>query len=108
MIEIMNIHNCKPSEPYDIKVCRGKSLLGNPFFMATESERDCVCNKYEEWFKLNSEINSKVIFELNRIKNIYLLFGKLRLFCWCAPKRCHAETIRNYILKNSNKKESKP
>ena len=27
----------------------------------------------------------------------YKIYGKLRLFCWCAPKRCHGETIKRYL-----------
>ena len=25
-------------------------------------------------------------------------FGKVRLFCWCAPKRCHGETIKKWLI----------
>ncbi len=36
--------------------------------------------------------------ELSVLQTLYQEHGKLRLFCWCSPKKCHAETIRDYIL----------
>lgn len=104
-IEIKNMRNEKPTHKYDIRVDR-KSCLGNPFIMSDESKRDEVCDKYEAWFKANCAVslaseNFPWNFrqELIRLKRIFKEYGKLRLFCWCAPKRCHAETIRDYLLK---------
>jgi hypothetical protein len=37
--------------------------------------------------------------ELRRLYKIYQQYGKLELFCWCAPKRCHAETIKRFLEK---------
>ena len=31
--------------------------------------------------------------ELVRLLSLYQVHGKLELFCWCTPKRCHAESI---------------
>jgi hypothetical protein len=27
----------------------------------------------------------------------YRQYGKLRLFCWCAPEQCHGETIKAWL-----------
>ena len=79
------------------KVDRSNKILGNKFIMGDESERDEVCDKYEEWFKsqcynqhsiIHAEL-SKII-ELNKSNDI-------ALGCWCYPKRCHAETIKNFL-----------
>lgn len=94
MIEICNLRNQKLTQPYDVRVDR-QSVLGNPFHMKNESERDKVCDEYEEYFYKRL----KDCATMQRIINYYKEHGKLRLFCWCAPKRCHAETIRDYILK---------
>ncbi len=107
MIEIKNLRHSKPSEPYDIKVDRS-SILGNPFYMKNESQRDDVCNKYQIYFNkqfnycIENDVQFSKLFiqELQRLVKIYKLYNKLRLFCWCTPKRCHAETIKNYILDN--------
>ena len=97
-IEIMNLHHDKPTELWDVRVDR-TSPLGNLFHMKGEDTRDYVCYKYEVWFedKLNVMCHQRIIVEFLRLKVIYEQHGKLRLFCWCAPKRCHAETIKKYI-----------
>ena len=44
MIEIMNLRYDKPSQPWDVKVDRS-SVLGNPFPMKGEAQRNAVCEK---------------------------------------------------------------
>ena len=97
MITIKNLRNEKPQHPWDVRVDRA-SVLGNPYKMEKESQRDEVCDKYKEYFlqRINEEPDafSK---ELDRLVELYKEHGKLNLFCWCAPKRCHAETISHTI-----------
>lgn len=92
----MNMRSICPSQPYDVKVDRTTSL-GNPFFMSDEGCRDIVCDQYEKWFSASKESSIELSSFLSDIIDIYKKHGKLRLFCWCAPKRCHAETIKRYI-----------
>jgi hypothetical protein len=95
MIEICNLRKTKQSEPWDFKVDR-TTPLGNTFIMSGESEREWSCNSYERGF--NNLIQHKEPMEyLNKLIETYKEYGKLRLFCWCAPKRCHSETIKRYI-----------
>ena len=105
MIEICNLRNEKPSQPYDVVVDR-TSVLGNPFYMKNENERDTVCESYDKRLKIivgswieDKELKNRAMFtEIYRLVQIYKDHGKLRLFCWCAPKRCHVESIRDFIL----------
>ena len=105
MITIKNLRNEKPKEEWQVKVDRS-SVLGNPFIMNNENERQFVCNQYENWFN-NGNVTLKIPYEkllkindeLERLKELYKKYNKLELFCWCAPKRCHAETIKEYLLK---------
>jgi hypothetical protein len=76
------------------------SVLGNPFFMKKEDQRDAVCDRYEDHFNVMIRSDCKFQRELARIQSIYETYGKLRLFCWCAPKRCHAETIKRWLEKS--------
>jgi len=92
MIQVMNLRTCKPEFEYDVRIDRG-TALGNPFYMNGEAMRDEVCDKYEEMPK--SEAWHK---EIDRLLNLYALHGKLRLFCWCAPKRCHGMYIKHVLL----------
>lgn len=73
------------------------SPLGNPFYMADESQRDTVCDHYQVWFDHKvADLDPQVMRELDRL---YLLAkqGDLVLGCFCAPKRCHGETIKAYL-----------
>lgn len=99
MIEICNLRNCKVEFEYDIRVDR-TSVLGNPYFMRNENQRDEVCEKYQAYFDARVSLNDlSFMTELRRLYKIYRKYGKLRLFCWCAPKRCHAETIKAFLEK---------
>jgi hypothetical protein len=41
--------------------------------------------------------------EIQRLKSLLAKYRKLTLVCWCAPKRCHAEVIREKLLEIMNK-----
>lgn len=100
MIEIINLRYNKTENPYDIRVDR-ESVLGNPFYMKTELDRDKVCNMYHNYFAhMLSQNDKPFVNELQRLKEIHEEYNKLNLFCWCAPIRCHAETIKNWLEKN--------
>jgi Domain of unknown function (DUF4326) len=75
------------------------STLGNPFKLEHESQRNHVIQQYETW--LQDQIKARdaqVCHELNRLCRIARDQGVLELTCWCAPKRCHADVIRNILL----------
>ena len=103
MITIHNLRNEKPNQRCDFRVDR-ESCLGNPYYMASETYRNKVCDQYEEWFNKvltsTDEVSTKVQSELRFLLGIYKRTGTLRLFCWCAPKRCHAETIKKWLERN--------
>jgi hypothetical protein len=79
------------------------SPLGNPFAMSNESqlERDRVCDAYESWFATKvAEKDPAVIQELRKLwvmhKNSDVTLG-----CFCAPKRCHGDTIKGFLIQSS-------
>ena len=97
MIKIFNLRESKPKRPWECHVERS-TPVGNPFYLNRESERDFVCDKYKEWFY--DTIHTQDFHDyLKRLTLKYKKYGKLHLFCWCAPKRCHAETIKEYLEK---------
>lgn len=103
MIEIMNQTHCKPTEPYDVIVDR-RGILGNPFFLFDEDDRDKVCDLYAKRFEV---VKNEPAYKekLEELLSILKKHGKIRLFCWCAPKRCHAETIKKWLEGNIKKEE---
>lgn len=81
------------------------SPLGNPFKMDSEADRDTVCTQYENYFsqKVIIERNQSMLRQINQIRNILHVKGSVKLGCFCAPKKCHCETIKNYIIETQNK-----
>ena len=92
-----------------------ESPLANPFPLTRESERDGVIEQYQDWLKdnlypesrLRSPSSVSIRNEIERLKKIYEETGELNLVCWCFPKRCHGEVIRDVILREINETEDK-
>ena len=102
MIYIGNLRKKYDDEILQVRVDRS-SPLGNPFFMKNENQRDDVCDAYEQYFNMLIKDQSGAFYgELNRIISIAKT-QDVRLMCWCSPKRCHSETIKNYIEKEISK-----
>ena len=77
------------------------SPLGNPFAMrdASDAERDRVCAAYEQWFAEQlAAPGSAVQRELARLRELAERPEGVTLGCFCAPKRCHGDTVRRYLL----------
>lgn len=92
----MNLRTCKPQYPYDF-ICDRRSPVGNQSVLTTESDRDKVCDEYEIHFEEMMQSQNPFSYYIVQILNALLKYGKVRLFCWCAPKRCHTETIKRYL-----------
>lgn len=73
------------------------SPLGNPFTMRNEADRDRVCDQYEAWFAQKVAHGDARV--MNELRRLYRLASKgdLILGCYCAPKRCHADTIKRFL-----------
>ncbi len=80
--------------------------LGNPYtHMASDvfgvvkvDSRDEACEAYEHFF-YEREHDAAFNKQLDYLVAEYKVIGSLTLICWCAPARCHAETIRDEILR---------
>ena len=108
----VQIINLRTGQPYDFR-CDRQSPVGNPYFMHNEGERNLVCERY---FKLFNQImhddsladNAKArgmtstVKEfrdyIHRIEQHYATHGTVTLACWCSPKQCHCETIREWLI----------
>ncbi len=76
------------------------SPLGNPFVMKSEADRDEVCDQYQAWFNRKVEAGDPLV--MNELRRLYKIAksGELVLGCYCAPKRCHGETIKKFLEKH--------
>jgi len=73
------------------------SVLGNPFPMHNESERDHVIAQYRRWLDAQRRTNSAAWQEVERLA-LQVAEGKsLALQCFCAPRKCHADVIKSAI-----------
>ena len=98
MIRIVNLRNYKVAKnEVLIRVDRYNRILGNKFYMHSESERDLVCDKYQRWFDV--QIKNRNLDVLNELRRIYKIakVSDVALGCWCYPKRCHSETIKSFL-----------
>jgi hypothetical protein len=75
------------------------NVLGNPFRMRNEEEREFVIKQYRQWLwnKIRDK-DIKVHKELDRLLDVYRSRGELNLICWCAPKQCHGDIIRSCLI----------
>lgn len=76
------VHIRKSLDTQAVKVDRGTDW-GNPFVMHGEQDRGRVCDLYEQYASWRLSVDPTWLDQLK---------GK-DLACWCAPKRCHADTL---------------
>lgn len=76
--------HCK-RESYDVYIGR-PSKWGNPFTIGKDGTREEVIEKYREYLLGNDEL----------MNSLHELKGKV-LGCWCAPKPCHGDVLKELI-----------
>ena len=100
MVEVVNIRFCKDFGTIigDVRIDR-YTKWGNPFHLQYESitARDQVINQYIAWF-IQQELDGKL--------DIRELLSAKRLGCWCKPKACHGDYLKERIeeLLQNNKR----
>ena len=106
MIKIMNMKTDSfEDKPWQFR-CDRSSPVGNKLYLQHEADRDYVCEEYQIQFDnmmiSKSEEGKKFQEYIKKLVDAYDIHDKLELFCWCTPKRCHVETIREYIYSYIN------
>lgn len=82
MPEVLNCHVTPHRESKEgVYVGRG-SKWGNPFIVGKDGDRDTVIAKFRAYLLASPEL----IAALDELK------GR-DLFCWCAPRSCHADVL---------------
>jgi hypothetical protein len=80
------------------------SILGNPYTHLkgktlaeyTVATRDNAVKCYTKYFIDAIKNNKEFKAELDRIKKLSEE-NDVYLVCWCAPKRCHGDIIKDYL-----------
>jgi hypothetical protein len=105
-VEVVNLKEHVPTE-YDYYIGR-PSPLGNPYTHLKTSKtaefnvstRDESIKFYRPYFYDKIESNDKEFIDaINEILTIYKKYGQVNLCCWCKPKSCHGDCIKEYIEK---------
>lgn len=78
--EILNRRDIPGRLPPNTVLVDRTTDWGNPFF---EGTRDQNCEDFESWIMTQADL----LLRLPELKGRHLM-------CWCAPLRCHAQTLR--------------
>lgn len=73
------------------------SVLANPFKIGKDGNREEVIAKYRVWLWNEMQKQEDVWDALVWLAWKYKKQGRLTLWCWCYPQKCHAEIIKNAI-----------
>jgi len=78
------------------------SPLGNPFHLGHDGDRDQVVDAFDHYIHtiLNDHTHPQrpqITKELNRLLDIARRKGHVNLQCFCAPKRCHGDVIKEIL-----------
>lgn len=97
-------HYCGRPKSYSPKYGKNFSVLGNPFFMKNESLRTSVIDKYKGWFYENvagvtALKDPKVSNAMSELIMDSIKTRKVVLGCFCHPKACHCDVIKEYLEK---------
>lgn len=82
--------------PRSVYIGRG-SIFGNPF---KEGTRDENCDAYQEYFDKRVKEDEAFKEALRQLWRRGKQKGELKLACFCAPKRCHGDTIKAFLEKH--------
>lgn len=75
------------------------SPLANPFRLDDEADRERVIRAYRHWLWGYLVIGTPQHNEVVRILRLSLKPEGVALACWCAPKACHAQVIREAAIR---------
>jgi hypothetical protein len=92
MITVVNKHH----DSSGVYVGR-PTVLGNPYTLKEYNRTDAIA-RYRLWLRQQWQRHSEVHAALLQLARQYHEQGALTLVCWCAPRPCHAEVIREAVL----------
>lgn len=110
--------NVRDVDEVDVYIGRGKNKshlentqpnergwLGNPFSLEDFNSREIVIKKYAniflEKYTDDEEFKSAVDELIQRVQESE---ETIKLGCWCAPKACHGDFLKKFIMMNIEEK----
>lgn len=90
MTTVVNIYRDE-CDVYIGRTKNGKSgYFGNPFYMKFESDRISVVEKYKVYFYARLDGDKEFASKILELKD-------KKLGCYCKPKACHGDVIKEYL-----------
>jgi hypothetical protein len=74
-----------------------KSPLANPYRIGKDGDRDEVIRKYTSWLYKQTQSDTPARRELSRLARERKAGRDVRLLCFCSPKKCHGDVIREVV-----------
>lgn len=97
-INVVNKRTFKDNGDGTIIPIHRNHTLGNPFTLHREEDRSKVIEQYKEWiYQKIKDKDPTVTLALNTIANT-VQQGKVYLICFCAPKPCHGDVIKEIVI----------
>ena len=95
----ITVVNFKDHPPAGTINCGRPTALGNPFVMRKESERDDVCDRYERYYyERKAQRHPEMGDMFWQLMDHAMQTGVLNIGCFCAPRRCHLDTVRADLI----------
>lgn len=85
MPDVLNYIDFGGELPPRSKLVDRMTPFGNRFVIGPDGDRDEVCDKHEAWIEGDDQLALR-----QRVRRELRGF---HLVCWCAPLRCHADTL---------------
>lgn len=103
MIHIININNEDKSKEKNFYYCGRPSILGNPYTHLDKEQtlavfqcqdRDESIDKYSDYYDIMYGHNIEFTTIIDEIYEKYKNGEEIYLGCFCKPKRCHCDVIK--------------
>ena len=72
--------------------------LGNPFRIGLDGSRKEVIEKYRQWLLKALDGDNPPTRMFANLFDEVSKTGELTLICWCAPRECHADIIKELLM----------
>lgn len=99
-IKVVNVENFDNNSIKNGEVINIMSpqILGNPFRMQSEDEREIVVRKFYHYLREEYVKRGDIYNELIKLSSIIKEGKDLYLLCCCSPKLCHGEIIARAVM----------
>ena len=97
MIQVLSLRGRGGVRPCGESVGR-PSALGHPFLVGCDGTREEVIARDRRWLRAPWRHGGAARQALERLAATYQRDGRLTWRCWCAPRLCHADVIREAVV----------